>query len=392
MPDLNDGPPSHPSNDAPSAIVLVIDRLTAGAIGPYGNTTIDTPEFNRWAASGILFDQIIANSVDLNQVYESWWKPKPQDETSLETSTLLFTDDSEIAAHPAADRFDQIQQFEAPESPQPDSPAISAADTQMATFFAQATEAIAQLQPGSLLWLHSKGISQRWDAPMDYRNSQCGPDDPPPPDFVKAPSQWIDPETADPDLMLGLEQAYAAQVILLDQLLNIFSQTLREDPKFTNTWLLLASPRGYPLGRHGVVGDAVDPEFAGTKLHQENLHVPLIVCPPAKLSERFATGRCGQLLQSSTLTSLLNAIFAQTAESQLMQYLTHTDEPSPASPKAHVATRHESATAIQTANWKMITDGNRHRLYSKPDDRWEVNDVANRCPIELEEMQQLLPD
>ena len=139
-------------------------------------------------------------------------------------------------------------------------------------------------------------------------------------------------------MMLGLEQAYAAQVMLLDQLLSIFSQTLREDAKFTNTWLLLASPRGYPLGRHGVVGDAVDPEFAGTKLHQENLHVPLIVCPPAKLTERFATGRCGQLLQSSTLTSLLNAIFAQSAESQLMQYLTHSDDPSPA---PHIATRCE---------------------------------------------------
>ena len=224
---------------------------------------------------------------------------------------------------------------------------------------------------------------------MDYRLSQCGPDDPPPPDFVKAPSQWIDPATADPDQMLGLEQAYAAQVMLLDQLLNIFSQTLKEDARFTDTWLILASPRGYPLGRHGVVGDAVDPEFAGTKLHQENLHVPLIVCPPAKLTERFATGRCGQLLQSTALPSLLNAIFANSSATHLMQYLTHSDE---ASAESHVVTRHDSATAIQTTNWKLITDGKQHRLYSKPDDRWEVNNVADRCPAELEELQQLLRD
>ena len=224
---------------------------------------------------------------------------------------------------------------------------------------------------------------------MDYRLSQCGPDDPPPPEFVKAPSQWIDLATADPDEMLGLEQAYAAQVMLLDQLLSIFSQTLREDARFANTWLLLASPRGYPLGRHGVVGDAVDPEFSGTKLHQENLHVPLIVCPPAKLTERFATGRGGQLLQSTAMTDLLNAIFAKSGDTHLMQHLMNSDE---ASPESHVVTRYDSATAIQTDDWKLITDGMQHRLYSKPDDHWEVNNVANRCQAELEELQKLLSD
>ena len=205
----------------------------------------------------------------------------------------------------------------------------------------------------------------------------------------EAPSQWIDPATADPDQMLGLEQAYAAQVMLLDQLLNIFSQTLKEDARFTNTWLLLASPRGFPLGRHGVVGNAVDPEFAGTKLHHENLHVPLIVFPPAKLSERFATGRCGQLLNSSTLPNLLDAIFARTGAEQLMQHLVNSNQ---ASSATHVLTRHDSATAVQTENWKLITDGKQHRLFSKPDDLWEVNNVADRCPTELEELQKLIPD
>ena len=32
------------------------------------------------------------------------------------------------------------------------------------------------------------------------------------------------------------------------------------------------------------------------------------------------------------------------------------------------------------------------RLYAKPDDRWEVNDVANRCPGVVEELQAAADD
>ncbi len=57
-----------------------------------------------------------------------------------------------------------------------------------------------------------------------------------------------------------------------------------------------------------------------------------------------------------------------------------------------VITQMGSATAIQTTDWKLIADGQQYRLYSKPDDRWEVNNVADRCPIELAEMKQMLID
>jgi hypothetical protein len=370
-----------------SAIVLIIDRLSAGAIGPYGNTSIDTPELNRWAASGVLFDHVVANGIELNSVYESWWRKWIENGRSPGSSDLLFTDDPLVASHPAAESFSQVQLVESPESDADSSVARSAADTQMAAFFAQATETLARFEHGSLVWMHSKGMSEYWDAPMDYRVDQCGPDDPDPPDFFKAPSQWIDPADADPDQLLGIEQAYAAQIILLDQLLGIFGETLRNDARFTDTWLILASPRGYPLGNHGIVGDAVDPHFAGTKLHHENLHVPLIVCPPATLTNRFATGRCSRLLESSEITNLLDRIFAGEGEKCLME---HLDGPHDSSFKSQIVTQHDSAESVLTKDWKLISDGKQHQLFSKPDDRWEVNNVADRCPKELEQMQNLL--
>lgn len=384
----NENPPA--DTEAPSAVVLVIDRLRAGSIGPYGNTSIDTPEVNQWAASGVVFDQAIASALDLSKIYDSWWSAFSNKSLPNAPSSFLVSDDPQVAQHQAADFFDEVQLVSRPSNEDhPKQPAESAADTQMANFFAQATESLSNVQPGTLLWLHSRGMSELWDAPVDYRLNQCGPDDPPPPEFVQAPSEWVDPADADPDQLLGLEQAYAAQVILLDQLLSVFSETLRHDARFTNTWLILTSSRGYPLGQHGIVGDAVAPDFAGTALHQENLHVPLIVCPPGKFLTDVAAARCGQLMPNKEISSLLGNIFAGSGGSHLMQYVVR---PGDASFQQSVATRHESATAIQTVDWKLITDGRQHRLYSKPDDRWEVNNVADRCPIELEEMQQMLSD
>ena len=113
--DSNEDTSSQPPNDTPSAIVLVIDRLTAGAIGPYGNTSIDTPELNRWAAAGVLFDQVITNSVDMGQVYDSWWRGGQRDDASLKPNALLFTDDPKVASHPGVDQFDQVQVCETAE-------------------------------------------------------------------------------------------------------------------------------------------------------------------------------------------------------------------------------------------------------------------------------------
>ena len=47
--------------------------------------------------------------------------------------------------------------------------------------------------------------------------------------------------------------------------------------------------------------------------------------------------------------------------------------------------------AIRTPAWYMRL-GERPKLYVKPDDRWEVNDVADRCPEVVEELQAAADD
>jgi len=52
-----------------NAIVLVIDRLGPGMMGPYGNTWLDTPHLNRLASESLLFEYALADSPALATVF-----------------------------------------------------------------------------------------------------------------------------------------------------------------------------------------------------------------------------------------------------------------------------------------------------------------------------------
>ena len=56
-----------------SAVVLVMDRLGAGWLGPYGNTWLDTPNFNRLAARSVLCETAIADTPDLAASCRGFW-------------------------------------------------------------------------------------------------------------------------------------------------------------------------------------------------------------------------------------------------------------------------------------------------------------------------------
>ncbi len=63
------------SSHSPSAVVLIVDQITATMLGPYGNTQYDTPNFNRLAARSLLYDFAFANSSDLISAYHHFWQP-----------------------------------------------------------------------------------------------------------------------------------------------------------------------------------------------------------------------------------------------------------------------------------------------------------------------------
>ena len=89
----------------PIAIVLVVDRLGAGFLGPYGNTWVETQHCNRLASQSLLCEFAFSDSSSLEAVYRSYWTglhamssgdaevTLPALASSAGLRTILLTDD-----------------------------------------------------------------------------------------------------------------------------------------------------------------------------------------------------------------------------------------------------------------------------------------------------------
>jgi len=263
-----------------SAVILVVDRLGTGCLGPYGATWLDTPNFNALAAEGVLLENVLADSPELKDAYRAYWHGQhaltagDASATSIASrlaeqgvATTLITDDADIAEYPLADDFDERVHL------QPDAPDTCAADiesTQLASLFSTAVDALDHQPENFMLWIHARGMKSPWDAPLAFRQSLVGEDDPEPPSDVAVPSMQLS-EDYDPDLLLGIVQSYAGQVMLLDTCLGVLMDATGAHSRREEMLMIVASPRGFPLGEHLAVGDF------RSDLYGELLHVPLLV-------------------------------------------------------------------------------------------------------------------
>lgn len=375
-----------------SAIVIVIDRLGAGFLGPYGNTWSETPAFNRLATESCLWENCFAEAPSLDGFYRGVLFGRHPLGTASDAEgegiieriaaagvrTVLVTDEPELDQHPFIRGFtDRVVV--------PTAAAVSAAeaveDTQAAHLFAAALESLEQLPAPYLLWIHLRGMSGAWDAPREFRERFADEEDPPPPEFTSPPDRRLT-EDVDPDEILGMNQAYAGQVMLNDLCLSTFLDAIQGNSQMTDTLLMVTSPRGYALGEHGGVGPS------GDGLFEEVTHLPLLIRLP---SAENAMHRSQRLVTPSDLFATLGHWFAiESIQSSRSEGLL-TGRAAEAERRFLVLT-HEKDRALRTKSWLVIQsmgDGEQsagealgpvgtQRCYVKPDDRWEVNEVGNR--------------
>jgi arylsulfatase A-like enzyme len=230
-----------------------------------------------------------------------------------------------------------------------------------------------------LLWLHSRGMNGSWDAPREFRQRFVDAEDPEPPDFVVPPDRKL-PVQADPDEVLGVTQAYAGQLLALDICLGMFLQAFADSPLSRSTLLVLASPRGYALGEHGFIGSC------GDQLCGEVLQVPLLV----RFPDGFAAGQRFQtLVQPADLYATLCEWFALdgvTADWSRSLIALAKDES--AWRRECACSLRPGQRSIRTAAWFLReSEFAPPALYAKPDDRWEMNEVASRCGEVVESLQ-----
>jgi hypothetical protein len=202
------------------------------------------------------------------------------------------------------------------------------------------------------------------------------------------PSGAID--TEDDDLYLAIQTTFAAALSQQDAALAELLDGLPDDVA-----VLFTSDHGQALGEHGVVG-AVRPF-----LHAEVVQVPLLLRLPGRLVRR----RIGELTLSvdlaPTIADLLGATLPGAHGRSLLALTGLEPRGADATP---LAWREYACLGTQVGNeieWALWT-ANRSlrvpiagrdgvpRLYIKPDDRCEVNDVLHHHLEEAEAMERAL--
>ena len=392
-----------------SAVVLVLDRLGSGYLGPYGNTWIDTPAFNRLASQSLLVEYALVDTPCLDTLYRSYWhgghamcSPSSDRGPNLSSvlhesgiTTVLLADEALVVNHDSAVSFDERLFVEPKSSP---TAARELNQTQLARLLTRAIEWLSQCHEPFLLWIHSRAMNGPWDAPHELRLQFADEGDPEPPDFVNVPSQRLESDY-DPDELLGIMHAYAGQVTALDRCLGAFMDAMDHVSRCDEVLLSVTSSRGFPLGEHLRVGDIDE------VLYSELLQVPFITRFPNRLG---AAVRSQSLWQPRHLHAALLDWFgcpSHRATPAVPGLLALVQERTPYLTQ-RACTVSAGQRTLRTPAWLLrVTHGDALEernepeqrfphasddlsceLFVKPDDRWDVNNVADRCPTIVNQM------
>ncbi len=372
------------------ALVLVIDGWGAGFLGCYGNSWLDTPALDQWACQSVLFEQCLSECPDPLVLYPHLldgshplglsFPNGPLDALAeVDIPVHLLSDDARLAELRETTRLTSVETF--PEAA--DVAVETAEETSLARFASVLLDWLEEPAREEIIWAHARGMQGPWDAPYGYRESFADEEDPAPPKLVQPPFERENREF-DSDHVLGITQAYAGQIAVLDMLLGEVLATIEELPIAEQPLVVLTSTGGYPLGLHGQIGRQED---APVRLYSDTLHVPLLIRQPGGkdgLTRCQGLTRLGDILptivrsfglESHSLDSLdlLHVVFDKSREYVLSGLGNQRCFRAP-----HWSLRYhlpDQDTPLENVDLDQIIT----ELFVKPDDRWEINNIADRC-------------
>ena len=378
-------PQPTPTSRPPPAILVTIDRLPAWMLPAYGCSWVAMPALDGLAGRGVVFDRMIATGDDVRDTLAQLVAGPLAAARAAGQGTSLVTDDAAVAAGSLAAAAADVRLIAARAVADC---AATVAETSLGLLFAAAAETLAA-RPRDVLWCHVASLGVAWDAPEEFRDAYVDPEDPPPPEGAAVPDVAVTGDT-DPDLLVGVRQAFAGQLTLLDRCLG----ALLTLPEAQDRAVLVAGVRGMPLGLHGRVGTGPLPPYG------ELVHLPAIL---VDARGRMAAQRYGGLVVPADLGATLVDRAADRASSEanvpgpgragrsMAGLFTSWSVPA----RDRVFVRGSAGGAVVTPGWHLVVPSSAAgprpaaRLFHKPDDFFELCDVANRCPAVAEELQAL---
>jgi arylsulfatase A-like enzyme len=361
-------------------LVLNVPALHAGYLGCYGNEWIETPQLDRLAAQGVLFDQHYADSPDAAGEQRSSWtgryhfpaSGKAPDPAAKQASSLprLLQDQGigfAVVGGPGAGLLPG------------DAETTDGKETERRCL--AVLEQMATREHG-VVWVDWPSLAPPWEVPEDSlaRYFAAGAEE----EEAEPLAPWTDPPTgplelSDDTALERLQNTYAAAVTAFDARLGALLDELEERGLGGDLLLCITSDRGLALGEHGVVGDG------RPWLHEEVMHLPLLVRLPGggEAGRRvFALTQPVDLLPT-VLEALGVPLPAEVHGRSLWPLLRGEAEQVRAYACAGRDLGETAEWALRTPEWGFIrTEGGATagplrgpQLYVKPDDRWEVNNV-----------------
>ncbi|MDX1579235.1 MAG: sulfatase, partial [Gemmatimonadota bacterium] len=298
------------TTERPSVILIVLDTQRAESTGLYGSPRRTTPNLDRWAAEGIVFERAISPSSWTLPSHATMFTGLP----NRELGTGVFT--------PLSPRYLTIAEFLRGEGYR--TGAFVANLGFCSDFYGldQGFEIYLD-QPRSLTMLLTSAWLPRWLAGRLYASRGLPPDQiarkrapevseeflawwdrvggepyfaflnyfdahapyAPPGSFATAfadelPYQWYggDPEEGPrtPEEVAALETAYDSGIRYLDHHVGRLLDGLESRSALENTWVIVTSDHGESFGEHGQLGHM-------KSLYMTEIHVPLVIIPPKPL-------------------------------------------------------------------------------------------------------------
>jgi arylsulfatase A-like enzyme len=335
--------------DSMRIIAIEVYGLHLGYVGCYGNDWVATPNLDRLATEGIVFDWHFADQPELFAL-------TPWQERSIGTGCYSFPGTPPVA--PSITMILRAVRCEA-----------------LSSFATDALQAIGAND--GFLWIEGPSLLPPWHLDDELLEAYFDEDD-----VEEGLAPWTDPPLEFAKLneaeVLQLQNTYAAAVTVFDAQLGVVLDRLREQKMLDDTLICVTSRSGLPLGEHGMIG------APGPWLHDELVHVPMLLRLPgaAQAGQRVAALTQPVDLLPTFLEALSQPIPPLHGSSLWPLLRGEVEQVRPYAVAAMRAGGQES-WLMRTADWalhlpimppdKVPTSS--PQLFVKPEDRWEVNDL-----------------
>jgi arylsulfatase A-like enzyme len=243
-----------------------------------------------------------------------------------------------------------------------------------------------------LLWIDLTTLIPPWHVPQAFANLYSDPpDDAPDADAAEGTEEReeLTPIPAEGAAIERLQRSYAAAVSYVDSIVGTIVEEIADHGSSQETLVLLTSDRGLPLGDHPFLTEP------SPWLYEEKVHLPLIIRLPGNVEG-------GRRVNAFTQTADIPATLADAfglgdvlGHGHSLLSLCHGDtawwRPFAV---AGVSAGADEGWVLRTHRWSLLlatqSPAVQPRLFVKPDDRWEVNDVQQHHPQLTQSLEQTL--